>query len=158
VWRRHGRRHARSSIAAHPSVIIAILTWFGGHTLYNRFYLKKSGMDVFPIPKCHRPPGVRLPQPISSSDGSAQPRRSWSAPWKRRSQRAGYNHLRQDPNEEDHLAARFSIDDEDEDEDARVLGGEMEAWRRSGDEEAARPSASTSNGETVGVHQGLVRL
>jgi cation-dependent mannose-6-phosphate receptor len=123
VWRRHGRRHARSSIAAHPSVIIAILTWFGGHTLYNRFYLKKSGMDVFPIPKCHRPPGVRLPQPISSSDGSAQPRRSWSAPWKRRSQRAGYNHLRQDPNEEDHLAARFSIDDEDEDEDARVLGG-----------------------------------
>lgn len=145
---------------ADHSVVIAILTWFGGHTLYNRFYLKKRGLEVFPIPRCHRPPGVHLPQPISSSDGSAQvPRRSWSAPWKRRSQRAGYNHLRQDPNEEDHLAARFSLDDDDVDEDdARVLGGEMEAWRRSGDEETSRPSASASNGETVGVHQGLVRL
>ncbi|BEI97628.1 hypothetical protein CcaverHIS631_0212170 [Cutaneotrichosporon cavernicola] len=135
-------------------VAVAILTWFGGHTLYNRFYLKRSGMDIFPFPKCHRPPGVRLPQPISSSDGSAQPRRSWSAPWKRRSQRAGYNHLRQDPNEEDHLAARFSIDDDDDDDDARVLGGEMEAWRQSGEEEAARLS-SASDRETVGLHQGL---
>ncbi|CAK9785766.1 mannose 6-phosphate receptor domain-containing protein [Cutaneotrichosporon oleaginosum] len=137
-------------------VVVAILTWFGGHTLYNRFYLKRRGMDVFPIPKCHRPPGVHLPQPISSSDGSAQPRRSWSAPWKRRSQRAGYNHLRQDPNEEDHLAARFSIDDDEDEDDAHVLGGEMQAWRQGGDVEVSR--TSTSNEETVGVHQGLVRL
>lgn len=144
---------------ADSSVLVAILTWFGGVTLYNRFYLKRRGMEQFPIPRFSRLPGVRLPQPVSSSDGSAQPRRSWSAPWKRRSQRAGYNHLRQDPHEEEHLAARFSLDDEDDDEDdARVLGGEMEAWRRSGEEESRLPASSSSNGDVVGVHQGLVRL
>lgn len=137
------------------SILVALLTWFGGHTLYNRFYLGRRGIEQFPVPRCSRPPGVRLPQPVSSSDGSAQPRR-WSAPWKRRSQRAGYNHIRQNPNEEDHLAARFSLDDDEDEDDAHVLGGEMEAWRRSADDEAHRPPVS--NGETVGVHQGLVRL
>lgn len=81
--------------------------------------------------------------------------------FKRRSERAGYNHIRADePDEEDHLANRFSLEDDDDHEDARVLGGEMEAWRRSGDEEEANPRPAFGGGSSSapGVHQGLVRL
>lgn len=122
-------------------MLIAILTWFGGHTLYNRFFLQRRGLDQFPIPRC-------APKLHLGSGDSERPARRWGF---RRSQRSGYNHLRTEPDEEDSLAAaRFSLEDEDED-DASALGGEINAWRgqrRSGEDVEPR----------VGAHQGLVDL
>lgn len=140
------------------SVFVAILTWFGGHTIYNRFVLGRRGLDQLPLSRCTRPPGVRLPHP-ATSDQTPPRRGRWNV-FQRRSQRAGYNHVRADEHdEEDHLAARFSLDDDDDHDDAQVLGGEMEAWRRSDDDQApARPSYGGNSSSAPGVHQGLVRL
>lgn len=128
------------------------MSWFAGQTLYNRFKLGRRGMDQFPIPHFHKP-SVQLPSFRGHGEEGGAPRPRWGV-FKRRSQRNGYNHLRQDPDEEDRLAAsRFSLDD---DEEADV-GAEVNAWRtpdvsgRASDENQ-RPSGS------VGVHQGLVDL
>jgi cation-dependent mannose-6-phosphate receptor len=130
----------------HHSILIAILTWFGGHTLYNRFFLHRRGLDQFPLPRCSAPK-LSLG---GNSDGE-RPARSWGF---RRSQR-GYNHLRTEPDEEDSLAAaRFSLEDEDDEDDARALGGEVNAWR------GHTPRRSSDDGDRprVGAHQGLVDL
>jgi cation-dependent mannose-6-phosphate receptor len=133
--------------------LIAILTWFGGYTLYNRFFLKKRGLEQFPIPRFSMP-SLSLPSFKKSSEPS-RPR--WG--FGRRSQRGGgYTAMNQD--ETEHFAGRFSLSSEDEDEDhredltgggedARVLGGEAREWR------GQRRSQEREEGR-VGVHQGLV--
>lgn len=82
--------------------------------------------------------------------------------WQRRSQRNGYTGVRADEYEEEGFANRFSLDDDEDDEDltgggnedARVLGGEADAWR------GASGNGADRNGQQgkVGVHQGLVDL
>lgn len=130
------------------------MSWFAGQTLYNRLKLGRRGMDQFPIPRFHKP-SVQLPSFRGQGEEGA-PRPRWGV-FKRRSQRNGYNHLRQDPDEEDRLAAaRFSLDEDEEND----VGAEVNAWRtpdvsgRASDDSqgAQRPSGS------VGVHQGLVDL
>lgn len=131
------------------------MSWFAGQTLYNRLKLGRRGMDQFPIPRLHKP-SVQLPSFRGPGDGEPRPR--WGV-FKRRSQRNGYNHLRQDPDEEDRLAAaRFSLDDDEEND----VGAEVNAWRtpdvsgRASDDSQGAPGAQRPSG--VGVHQGLVDL
>lgn len=140
------------------SVFIAILTWFGGHTLYNRFKLGRRGMEQFPLPSCHMP-AVRLPGRNSGESNSAPSGPRWGG-WGRRSRRnGGYNHLRADePHEEDGLAGRFSLeDDDDDDDDARALGGDTHAWRAPPAAMGASPRVSDDR-QRPGVNQGLVDI
>ncbi|KAK4687626.1 cation-dependent mannose-6-phosphate receptor, partial [Tremellales sp. Uapishka_1] len=133
---------------------IAILTWFGGHTLYNRYYLRLRGREQFPFPSLSAP-SLSLPSlPFRRKDASAA-RPAWGF---RRSQRSGYNHVRAEENDEETgFAGRFSLDDgEDEDEedltgmeDARALGGNV--W-------SERTGGQGTGGAKVGVHQGLVDI
>lgn len=138
---------------AESSLAIAVLTWFAGHTFYNRFYLSKRGLDQFPLPRFPLP-SIRLPTFKKSSEAS---RPKWG--FGRRSQRGGYTAMNQD--ETQGFAARYSLSDDDEDEgphedltgggeDARVLGGEAREWRGQSAGRGAQPSGG------VGVHQGLV--
>lgn len=154
-WNVSSANHISSQSANICSLAVALVSWFAGQTLYNRFKLGRRGMDQFPIPRLHKP-SVQLPSFHGNGDEGGSRRPRWGV-FKRRSQRNGYNHLRQDPDEEDRLAAsRFSLDDDDEND----VGAEVNAWRtpdvpsRSSDDSqrAQRPSG------TVGVHQGLVDL
>jgi cation-dependent mannose-6-phosphate receptor len=126
------------------------LTWFAGHTFYNRFYLKKRGIDQFPVPHVSMPQ-IKLP---SFKRASAPSGPKWG--FGRRSQRTGYTAMNQD--ETQHFAGRFSLSDDDEDdhedltggaEDARVLGGEAREWR-------GQPRREEVEEGRVGVHRGLV--
>ncbi|KAL7419739.1 hypothetical protein Q5752_005655 [Cryptotrichosporon argae] len=132
-------------------VAIAFFTWFLGHTLYNRLYLQRRGLSQFPLPAL---PSLALP---SFRRSDAQPRTgpSWGS-WRRSARRTrGYNTVSALENdEEEGFAARFSLDDEDEQgmEDARALGGEVDAWRGQ-----ATPAAAAEGGK-VGTHQGLVDI
>ncbi|WVR03836.1 hypothetical protein IAU60_000833 [Kwoniella sp. DSM 27419] len=140
---------------------IAIFTWFGGHTLYNRFYLQRRGMSQFPLPSL-RLPSVALP---SMARSGGQPKPSWGS-WRRRSDRSGYSNIRADEHdEEESFAGRFSLEDDDEDAEdltgtAAGLGAETNAWRRSGNiNGSGNGSAGVGqNGKSVGVHQGLVDI
>ena len=143
---------AKSMTLANERLFIAILTWFAGHTLYNRFYLERRGLSQFPLPQSL--PKLKLPSFQKSSSGEPS-RPSWG--FGRRSQRGGaYSAMNTD--ESQGFAARYSLDSDDDDEhedltgggeDARVLGGEAREWRG----EARRDGPS---GGSVGVHQGLV--
>ncbi|TXT10920.1 hypothetical protein VHUM_01671 [Vanrija humicola] len=149
-------------IAFGAFIAVALLTWFGGHSLYNRFYLGRRGLDQFPLPRFSAPK-LSLPTVGRRSDAPAAPPRRWSLFKGRRSQRNGYSHVRADDGgEEDRLAgARFSLDDSDDeyqydDQDARAINSELNAWRTS-----PRQSTERANGRpepTVGVHQGLVDI
>lgn len=146
------------------SIAVAVLTWFGGHSLYNRFYLGRRGLDQFPLPRFSAPK-LSLPSVVNRSTAApAAPPRRWSLFKGRRSQRNGYSQVRADDGgEEDRLAgARFSLDDSDDeyqydDQDARAINSELNAWRTS-----PRQSSERTNGgrqePTVGVHQGLVDI
>ena len=133
-------------------LFIAILTWFFGHTLYNRFYMQKRGIDQFPVPHISVPK-VSMPSFKKSNTGSSKP--NWG--FGRRSQRnGGYSVMNQD--ETQHFVGRYSLSDDDDDEhenltggaeDARVLGGEAREWRGQ-----SRPEPRDEN--RPGVHQGLV--
>ncbi|ORY27462.1 mannose-6-phosphate receptor binding domain-containing protein [Naematelia encephala] len=136
-------------------LFIAFLTWFGGHTIYNRFYLKRRGLDQFPIPKISLPSAPAL---SFRSDGQSTIPKPGGF-WKRRSQRNGYTNIRADDNDEhEGFAGRFSLEEDDEDAedltgggvDARALGGETHAWRGTARGDSQQGHAS------VGVHQGLV--
>jgi cation-dependent mannose-6-phosphate receptor len=137
-------------------LLIAVLTWFLGHTLYNRFFLKLRGRDQFPIPSV---PSLHLPSmPSLGKSGSAASAAKPNWGWQRRSQRAGYGHVRaEEDDEEEGFAGRFSLEDEDEDAedltgqglDARALGGNAGVWRDT--------PAREEEGR-VGVHQGLVDI
>ncbi len=165
----HLERKSRQTDNFHLfSLAIAFFTWFGAHTLYNRYYLKLRGASQFPIPTF---PSIRLPSFFqrspntqngfgggSSSTTNSKP--GWGS-WRRRSQRSsGYNAIRADEvDEEEGFAARFSLDDEDEEglEDARALGNETNAWR--GHTAVGGPAAQSDTQEgAVGVHQGLVQI
>lgn len=138
--------------AADFSIGIAILTWFVGQTLYNRFHLGRRGMAQFPIP------GFSCGCPASNNNTEQPPRRGWGLNRGRRSQR-GYNHLATEPDEEDSLAAaRFSLTDDEDEDDARALGGEVDAWRGTGYRRSQELGAMGGDGERVGAHQGLVNL
>ncbi|KAL1410371.1 hypothetical protein Q8F55_004379 [Vanrija albida] len=151
-------------IAFGAFIAVAVLTWFGGHSLYNRFYLGRRGLDQFPLPRFSAPK-LSLPTVGGARANSAAapaPRPRWSL-FKRRSQRAGYSHVRADDGgEEDRLAgARFSLDDTDDeyqydDQDARAINSEMNAWRTSPRQSSERTGQRQE--PTVGVHQGLVDI
>lgn len=141
-----------SSMIADTSLAVALISWFVGQTLYNRLKRGRRGLDQFPIPRFSKS-SVQLPSFRGHAEEGAQ-RPRWGV-FKRRSQRNGYNHLRQDPDEEDHLAAsRFSLDDDEEND----VGAEVNAWRTpdTGGNRASDDSQRPSG--TVGVHQGLVDL
>ncbi|WWC60243.1 uncharacterized protein I303_102809 [Kwoniella dejecticola CBS 10117] len=140
---------------------IAIITWFGGHTLYNRFYLNRRGLSQFPVPSFSLPK-IALPKRGADSSSSNGPR--WGA-WRRRSNRAGYTGIRADEHEEEGFAGRFSLDDDELDEDAEDLtgvgvGNEAHAWRSqaNGSSTVAGDGAGGGKGKNVGVHQGLVDI
>jgi len=131
-------------------LLIAVLTWFMGHTLYNRLYLKRTGLSQFPIPQSL----PSLPFMGKSESSPSKPR--WG--FGRRSQRNGYQGIRADEHdEEEHFAGRFSLDDDDEEdltggaEDARALGGEANAWR-------GQTQGGSQSHPTLGVHRGLEHL
>ncbi|EIW66804.1 hypothetical protein M231_01432 [Tremella mesenterica] len=126
-------------------LLIAIMTWFLGHTLYNRLYLKRRGLDQFPIPSLPSLPHIRLPFQRKEAD----PGPSWGS-WRRHGQ---YTSLHaEDHDETEGLAGRFSIDDEDERDGAQdahpLVEEEADAWRSG--------PKTVKQGGAVGVHQGLV--
>lgn len=132
------------------SLAVAFVTWLGGHTLYNRFYLNRRGFDQFPIPSFHIP---SMPSFSRSSDGSGPSKPRWG----RWSQRSGYSGIRADENDEDEgFAGRFSLEDDDGDAEdltgrnVGALGEEANAWR------GAPGQANGVQQAKVGVHQGLV--
>lgn len=67
---------------------------------------------------------------LGAGSASGSTGRSWN-PWRRNHSRfAGYNHIRADDNdEEDHLAGRFSLEDDEIEEDARDLANDASQWR-----------------------------
>lgn len=122
---------------------MALLTWFGGVTLYNRIHLKRRGMDQFPLPSFKLPSLSGLFGRTGSNASSGAPKSGFG--WRRRSQRggtAGYSNIRADEYDEgEGFAGRFSLDDDDDLDDqdaqnltsqsveARALAGEANAWR-----------------------------
>ncbi|WWC87820.1 uncharacterized protein L201_002712 [Kwoniella dendrophila CBS 6074] len=147
---------------------IAIFTWFGGHTLYNRFYLKRTGLSQFPLPSSLSLPKIKLPS-IGKSSQSGSGSGSGSGPkwgsWRRRSHRSnGYIGIRADEDdEEEGFAARFSLDDDDLDNDAEDLtstnglGNETNAWRNQSNGGVATGDVN-NKGKNVPLHQGLVDI
>ncbi|WVN85701.1 uncharacterized protein L203_100851 [Cryptococcus depauperatus CBS 7841] len=141
-------------IAFGAILAIAILTWFGGLTLYNRFVLKRRGLSQFPVPSFHFP-SISLKSSLSSE--SSKPR--WGS-WRRRSNQAGYNHIRADDNdEEDGFAGRFSLEESDEDaEDLTAAGvGDASVWR-SHQQDQQREGGHNKGKAKVGAHEGLVNI
>ncbi|WVW80082.1 hypothetical protein I302_102055 [Kwoniella bestiolae CBS 10118] len=145
-------------IAFGAILAIAILTWFGGHTLYNRFYLGRRGAAQFPL---FHIPKISLPTFKSQSNGESSTGPKWGS-WRRRSQRSGggYTSVRADENdEEEGFAGRFSLDDDELDADAEDLTGvnETNAWRNQGASIGANGDGANGK-KNVGVHQGLVDI
>ena len=139
-------------------LFIAILTWFLGHTLYNRFFLQRRGKDILPLPSFSR---FKLPSLPSRSTSTGQSGPKWGS-W-RRSARSGYSGIRAEEGDENvGFAGRFSLDDDDEDLDDgpdEITGEDRDAWRDiPGRTDASGTGASSGNGKgkgRVGVHQGL---
>ncbi|OCF42427.1 hypothetical protein I317_03802 [Kwoniella heveanensis CBS 569] len=164
-------------IAFGAILAIAIFTWFGGHTIYNRFYLKRRGLAQFPMPSLSFP-RVKLPTMPSSSGRAANKssqKPGWGS-WGRRSQRShnGYSNIRADEDdEEEGFAGRFSLEDDDEDAEdltglgnghsnasgsaADGLGSETNAWRNQANVNGSSASGQ-GKGKSVGLHQGLVDI
>ncbi|GFZ42625.1 hypothetical protein JCM24511_00342 [Saitozyma sp. JCM 24511] len=163
-------------IAFFAIFLIAFLTWFFGHTLYNRFYLKRRGLAQFPLPSFTFPKlsAGSIRNPFTRAEPS-RPRFGFG-----RRSRAGYANVRADEgyDEEDGFAGRFSLEDDEDAEDLTgegvqvganaALGEETDAWRG-----AAAPGGMgrATNGTTVGgggghgsgkpklgAHQGLVDI
>ncbi|WVQ83617.1 hypothetical protein IAT38_005758 [Cryptococcus sp. DSM 104549] len=135
---------------------IAFFTWFGGHTIYNRFYLNRRGLSQFPIPSL---PSWHIPSlSLGRSNDTSQPSGPRWGGWRRRSARSGYSGVRADDNdEEEGFAGRFSLEESDEDaEDLTGSGvaGEQNAWRS----HRGQQGAGEAGKGTVGVHQGLVDI
>jgi len=148
------------------SVLIAFLTWFFGHTLYNRFYLKRAGSEIFPFPSLKKwsLPKPRIPG-FGKSDSAPKRGFGWNS---RRS--GGYSNIRADDHdEEEQFASRFSLEDDDEDAadlspsivGSRVLGEEANAWRgerSNGTGTGGIGTGSTGKQPKLGAHQGLVDI
>lgn len=149
------------------SLLIAFLTWFLGHTLYNRFFLKRHGREIFPFPNFG---GLKLPTTLSGSKGTGNKSGPKWGSWRRSDRsRSGYSNVRADEHEHDEqegFAGRFSLEDDEFDEDERELSGsglgeDRDAWRdipgRADD--SAHDQVSNGKGKgKVGVHQGLTQV
>jgi cation-dependent mannose-6-phosphate receptor len=139
-------------------LFIAILTWFLGHTLYNRFFLQRRGKDILPLPSFSK---FKLPPLPSRSSSTGQSGPKWGS-W-RRSSRSGYSGIRaEEGDEHEGFAGRFSLDDDDEDLDDgpdEITEEDRDAWRDiPGRIDASGAGAVNGNGKgkgRVGVHQGL---
>ena len=138
-------------------LFIAVLTWFLGHTLYNRFFLQRRGRDILPLPSFS---GLRLPSLPSRSGSANQTGPKWGS-W-RRSSRSWYDGIRAEEGDENEgFASRFSLDDDDEDLDGpdEILGEDRDAWRdipgRTGGDASDATGGNGKGKGRVGVHQGL---
>ncbi|OWT35456.1 hypothetical protein J008_07055 [Cryptococcus neoformans] len=90
-------------------VVIAILTWFGGLTLYNRLYLKRRGLSQFPLPSFDYQ-SISLP-PRNSAE---HPGPNWDSSRRRPSRSGGYRPVQTEGHDrEERFAPRFSLDDGD---------------------------------------------
>lgn len=139
---------------------MAIVAYFLGLTIYNIFSLGLKGVDAIPRPSLPSFPSFSLPS--FSTLFSRDPRRPagpsfWRGGRNRGAGGNGYGHIRTyEDEEEDGFAGRFSLDDEDEDEEggnARALGGDV--WRdvpARGVGNQQRPKTNTS------TQGGLVNL
>lgn len=89
-------------------LVIVLLTWFGGLTLYNRLYLKRRGLSQFPLPTFDYQ-SISIP----SRNSNEQPGPNWD-PSRRRSNRSGgYGHVRAEGHDgEERFAARYSLEEE----------------------------------------------
>lgn len=143
--------------------MIAIFTWFAGHTLYNFYFLKLRGREAFPLPSLSLSSVTscfsRRKQSVSlgGASGGSTFGRGGGGFWKRRSrQHAGYGPVHANDEETENFAVRFSLDDdEDIDEDARALGGDTGAWQTQGRAAASLlPDLSKFRAETVEDVQG----
>lgn len=138
-------------------LFIAVLTWFLGHTLYNRFFLQRRGKDILPLPSFSK---LKLPSLPSRSGSTGQTGPKWGS-W-RRSSRSGYSGIRAEEGDENEgFAGRFSLDDDDEDLDGpdEILGEDRDAWRdipgRTGGDASSGGNGNGKGKGRVGVHQGL---
>ena len=144
------------------------MTWFLGHTLYNRFFLKRRGRDIFPIPNFLS--NLRVPslpsRPGSGTSGQSGPK--WGS-WRRSAgSRSGYSNIRADEHDHDEqegFAGRFSLDDDELEEEERGqsgLGEDRDAWRdipgRADDGLASSDEQTRKGKGKVGVHQGLTHV
>jgi cation-dependent mannose-6-phosphate receptor len=139
-------------------LFIAILTWFLGHTLYNRFFLQRRGRDILPLPSFSKLKLPSLPSRSGSSGSGSQSGPKWGS-W-RRSARSGYSGIRaEEGDEHEGFAGRFSLDDDDEDLDDgpdEILGEDRDAWRDIPGRTGGDASSNGGKGKgRVGVHQGL---
>lgn len=128
--------------------MIGAFTTFAGITMYNRFVLGLKGWDQLPRPS--------LPHFHWSGLRGLFRRDTQSGPgWGSWNRSGGYGHVRaEDNDEEEGFAGRFSLADDDDDEDARALAGDPAVWRNAS---PAQQGNATSNGGGRGSG-GLVNL
>lgn len=120
--------------------MIGAFTTFAGMTMYNRFVLGYKGWDQLPRPSAPHfdLSGLRR---LFRRDGQT----SWNS--------GGYGHVRaEDNDEEEGFAGRFSLADDDDDEDARALAGDPAVWR---DAQPGKQGNNSNGGRGSG---GLVNL
>lgn len=122
------------NLARCPSLFIAGLAYLVFSTCYNRFVLGYRGWDQLPqLPW----PSLQLPNIRSLFRREPRSGPSWGS-WRR----GGYGQVGAvdpDDDEDQHLAGRFSLDDDEEgDQDARALAGDPSVWRD------ARPANASS--------------
>jgi cation-dependent mannose-6-phosphate receptor len=125
--------------------MIGAFASFAGVTMYNRFVLGLKGWDQLPRPSA---PHFDLSGLRRLFRRDAQSGPGWGS-WNRS---GGYGHVRaEEDDEEEGFAGRFSLADDEEDEDARALAGDPAVWR------SAQPGkqGNISNGRGSG---GLVNL
>lgn len=104
-------------------MMIGLFSTFAGITMYNRFVLGLKGWDQLPRPSLPHfdLSGLRR---LFRRDAHAGP--GWGS-WNRS---GGYGHVRaEDNDEEEGFAGRFSLADDEDDEDARALAGDPAVWR-----------------------------
>jgi cation-dependent mannose-6-phosphate receptor len=105
------------------SMMIGLFSTFAGITMYNRFVLGLKGWDQLPRPSL---PHLDLSglRRLFRRDAHAGP--GWGS-W---NTSGGYGHVRaEDNDEEEGFAGRFSLADDEDDEDARALAGDPAVWR-----------------------------
>lgn len=117
-------------------LLIAGLAALIGGTMYNRFILGHRGLHQIPKPSMPslKNPFKRQQGSVglggTTGSGPSGSGRSWNPFRRNHSRFTGYNHIRADDNdEEDHLAGRFSLEDDEIEEDARDLANDASQWR-----------------------------
>jgi cation-dependent mannose-6-phosphate receptor len=106
----------------HHSIAITSIIYLLFHTLYNRFILGYRGWDQLPHPSI---PSFQFPSMNFFQQSRSSP--SWGS-WRR----GGYGHVGAvDPDDDEGqgFAGRFSLEDDEADQDARALAGDPSVWR-----------------------------